>query len=83
MKVHLEAAQDIWLQVTIPDKVTIDSFLEKVEQIEHVIARKKSSSPPPALPTIKEPSSGVDARLNHLEESTQKIISLLDNLQQH
>lgn len=89
MKVELEAAQDIWLQVNIPEKVTIDEFLARVEQLEHVIARnKKSSSSAPHLPSFDKPqassqeSGDVQGRLNHLEHSTQRIIELLDNLQQ-
>jgi hypothetical protein len=88
MKVQLEAAEDIWLQVNIPDKVSIDSFLERVEQLEHVIARDKKSSTNhqlPSLETSKKPAKkaeGVDDRIAHLEKSTQKIIDLLDGLQQ-
>lgn len=87
MKVQLQCADDIWLQVNIPDKVSIDSFIEKVEQIEHVVARNKKSTrqPLPSLSTSQsapeKKSSSVDDRLEHLESSTQKIIDLLDNLQ--
>lgn len=83
MKVQLECADDIWLQVNVPDKVTIDSFLEKVSQIEHVIARDRKHHHEP-LPAFEEKqvtaSQGVDGRLEHLEQSTKRIIDLLDNL---
>ena len=82
MKVQLQCADDIWLQANIPDKVSIDSFLEKVAQIEQVIARDKKPSREPLPPLQTKPKTeNVDDRLNHLEQSTQKIISLLDNLQ--
>ncbi len=76
MKVHLECAEDIWLQVVIPDVVSIDSFLERVQQIEHVIARDRST------PRVEIPrkSPDVQDRLHQLEASTEKIISLLDSL---
>lgn len=87
MKVHLECADDIWLQANIPDKVTIDNFLDKVSQIERVIARDKKHHHEP-LPHFKEEQetkkpSSVDGRLDHLEQSTQRIIELLDGLNQH
>jgi hypothetical protein len=83
MKVQLECVDDIWLQVTIPDKVTVDSFLEKVSQIEHIIARDRKHHHEP-LPAFEEHQQkrGVDGRLDHLERSTQRIIELLDGMHQ-
>lgn len=79
MRVQLECENDIWLQVNIPDTVTTDSFLDKVSQVERVIAREKRHTHTP-LPHFKESTSksGVDNRLEHLEDSMQKIISLID-----
>lgn len=86
MKVQLECADDIWLQVNIPDKVTIDSFLERVAQIERVIARdqKHHHEPLPHFGESKKQDKpeGVDGRLDHLEHSTQRIIELLDGMHQ-
>ena len=84
MQVELECADDIWLKVNIPDTVNIDTFLEKVKQIEHVIARERK--PQPSLPqNFRHPAEqkseeDVDERLDHLEQSTQKIIDLLDRI---
>lgn len=83
MKVQLECADDIWLQVSIPDTVNVDSFLEKVKQIEHVIARDRKPQSAPAPRSYEEPKKApedVDGRLDHLEQSTQKIIDLLDRI---